>query len=76
MRFLPYKSPNLPNGMYNTAVTSKYNVGSQVRKTAVRLRSMAMVGKATLTDDLTKGVRKEARSPAMIIFFIIDCLSI
>ena len=74
--FTAIKSPILPNGTYNTALTSKYSVGIQVINTAERLRSSDIAGKAKFRDDLTKDARKRVKIPAIKRFLFVSILFI
>ena len=57
--FLPRISASFPKGTRNTAAASRYDVGTQLRRTAFIENSSAMSGRAMLIEDAMNGVRNE-----------------
>ena len=57
--FLPYISAILPKGTRNIAAARRYEVAIQPSKTAFILNSLPIEGRAILTEEPIKGVRKE-----------------
>jgi len=58
--FLPYISAILPKGTRNTAAARRYEVATQLNRTAFIPNSCPIDGSAMLTEEPMKGVRKEA----------------
>ena len=58
--FLPYISAILPKGTRNIAAARIYEVGIQLNKTTFIENSLLIKGRAMLTEEPIKGVRKEA----------------
>ena len=52
-------SANLPKGTRDTAAAKRYEVATQLNKTASVLNSFPMAGSAILTDEIINGVKKE-----------------
>ncbi len=57
----PYMSPSLPQGTRNTAAASRYEVATQLSRTASMENSFPKEGRATYMEERMKGMRKEAR---------------
>lgn len=57
--FLPYISAILPKGTRNTAAARRYEVATQLNRTAFIPNSCPIDGSAMLTEEPIKGVRKE-----------------
>ncbi|GAI27508.1 unnamed protein product [marine sediment metagenome] len=60
--FLPYISAILPKGTRNIAAARRYEVATQLNKTAFIANSCPIDGSAMLMEELIKGVTKEANA--------------
>lgn len=60
--FLPKMSPILPKGTRKMAAARIAEVATQLKVTAPVANSLPMAGRAMLTDEPMKGVRKELRA--------------
>ncbi|OIP30742.1 MAG: hypothetical protein AUK23_08075 [Deltaproteobacteria bacterium CG2_30_43_15] len=59
--FLPCISAILPKGTRNITAAKRYAVATQLNKTASMANSFPIEGRAMLTEEPIKGVRKDAR---------------
>jgi hypothetical protein len=70
--FLPVISAILPKGTRNTAPVNRYEVAIQPKSIASVSNSLPIEGRAMFTEELMKGMRKEAKVTTNKIRFLVD----
>jgi hypothetical protein len=69
-RFLPQISPIFPAGTRNTAEDSRYEVATQLRRTAPAPNAFWIAGSAIFTADNMNGGRKDVRAATARTIFL------